>query len=189
MYQVLIDNIEPTDDDLQLINAYTRNVVDENDVCLVSAMLCDNDVDRDGERFTTESLYELEKLLVGKTEVMDYKRHRSERARIISCDVVKSDKQKTALGDDYAGLIAKIYIPFCRNNEDIIVAALKGDIKDVNIHCAVEQYECSVCGKEYSECSHKKGEVYDSKLCCCELVNPYKVYDWSFVLSSNNRKE
>lgn len=105
------------------------------------------------------------------------------------CDVVKSDKQKTALGDDYAGLIAKIYIPFCRNNEDIIVAALKGDIKDVNIHCAVEQYECSVCGKEYSECSHKKGEVYDSKLCCCELVNPYKVYNWSFVLSSNNRKE
>lgn len=189
MYQVLIDNIEPTDDDLQLINAYTRNVVDENDVCLVSAMLCDNDVDRDGERFTTESLYELEKLLVGKAEVMDYKRHRSERARIISCDVVKSDKQKTALGDDYAGLIAKIYIPFCRNNEDIIVAAFKGDIKDVNIHCAVEQYECSVCGKEYSECSHKKGEVYDSKLCCCEFVSPYKVYDWSFVLSSNNRKE
>lgn len=45
---------------------------------------------------------------------------------------------------------------FCRNNEDIIVAALKGDIKDVNIHCAVEQYACSVCGKEYSECSHKK---------------------------------
>lgn len=30
MYQVLIDNIEPTDDDLQLINAYTRNVVDDN---------------------------------------------------------------------------------------------------------------------------------------------------------------
>lgn len=112
MYQVLIDNIEPTDDDLQLINAYTRNVVDENDVCLVSAMLCDNDVDRDGERFTIESLYELEKLLVGKAEVMDYKRHRSERARIISCNVVKSDKQKTALGDDCAGLTAKIYIPF-----------------------------------------------------------------------------
>lgn len=113
---------------------------------------------------------------------MDYKRHRSERARIISCDVVKSDKQKTALGDDYAGLI-------CRNNEDIIVAVLKGDIKDVNIHCAVGQYKCSVCGKEYSECSHKKGEVYNSRLYCCELVSPYKVYDWSFVLSLNNRKE
>lgn len=184
MHQVLIDNIEVTDDDLQLINAYTRNVADENDVCLVSVMLCDNDIDRDGERFTTEALYDLKELLVGKMEMMDYKRHRNERARIISCEVVKSDKQKTALGDDYAGLVVKIYIPYCRNNDDIIVAILNGDIKDVNIHCTVEKYECSVCGKAYSVCPHKKGEVYDSKLCCCELTNPYKAYDWSFVLPS-----
>lgn len=27
----------------------------------------------------------------------------------------------------------------------------------------------------------QKGEVYGSKLCCGELVNPYDAYEWSFV--------
>ena len=67
MKQLLIEkNIKPTDDDLQLINTYTRIAVDENDVYLFSIVLCDNDVDRDGERFTTVSLYELAELFCWK---------------------------------------------------------------------------------------------------------------------------
>ena len=188
MHQVLIDNIEADDDDLQLINAYTRSAVDENDVCLVSIMLCDNDVNRDGERFTTEALYDLKELLVGKTEMMDYKRHRNERARIISCEVEESDNRKTALGDNYVKLIARVYIPICRVNNDIINAIDNGTITKVDIHCAVGAQKCSVCGENYSECPHKKGEVYDSKLCCGELVNPYDAYKWSFVASKSGQK-
>lgn len=190
MKQILIEkNIKPTDDDLQLINTYTRTTVDENDVYLFSIVLCDNDVDRDGERFTTESLYELAELFVGKTEEMDYKRHRNERARIISCEVERSNNRKTALGDNYAKLIARAYIPIYRINNDIISAIDNGTITKVDIHCAVGAQECSVCGEDYSECSHKKGEVYDSKLCCCELSEPYYAYGWSFVASKADKNE
>ena len=55
------------DDELELINRFTRRNLAKNEVYAFSVVLCDNDVDRDGERFTTESLYELEKLFVGKT--------------------------------------------------------------------------------------------------------------------------
>ena len=55
------------DDELELINRFTRRNLAKNEVYAFSVVLCDNDVDRDGERFTTDSLYELEKLFVGKT--------------------------------------------------------------------------------------------------------------------------
>ncbi len=37
-------------------------------------------------------------------------------------------------------------------------------------------------------CTHKKGEVYGSKLCCGELVNPYDAYEWSFVAVPSQKK-
>ena len=57
------------DDELELINRFTRRNLAKNEVYAFSVVLCDNDVDRDGERFTTDSLYELEKLFVGKTGI------------------------------------------------------------------------------------------------------------------------
>lgn len=190
MKKLLIEkNIKPTDDDLQLINTYTRTAVDENDVYLFSIVLYDNDVDRDGERFTTDSLYALAELFIGMTEEMDYKRLRNKRARIISCEVEESDNRKTALGDNYVKLIARVYIPICRVNNDIINAIDNGTITKVDIHCAVGAQKCSVCGEDISMCTHKKGEVYGSKLCCGELVNPYDAYEWSFVASKSGQNK
>lgn len=57
----------PSDEELALINAYTRRELTKDEVYAFSLTLCDNDVDRDGERFTVESLFALEKLFVGKT--------------------------------------------------------------------------------------------------------------------------
>ncbi|MBQ1454111.1 MAG: hypothetical protein IIZ23_09105, partial [Ruminococcus sp.] len=48
--------------ELALINAYTRRPLSADEVYVFSLVLCDNDVDRDGERFTVESLFALEKL-------------------------------------------------------------------------------------------------------------------------------
>ena len=41
------------DDELELINRFTRRNLAKNEVYAFSVVLCDNDVDRDGERFTT----------------------------------------------------------------------------------------------------------------------------------------
>lgn len=37
-------------------------------------------------------------------------------------------------------------------------------------------------------CTHKMGEVYGSKLCCGELVNPYDAYEWSFVAVPSQKR-
>lgn len=34
----------------------------------------------------------------------------------------------------------------------------------------------------------QKGEVYGSKLCCGELVNPYDAYEWSFVAVPSQKR-
>ena len=144
MKQLLIEkNIKPTDDDLQLINTYTSIAVDENDVCLFSIVLCDNDVDRDGERFTTVSLYELAELFAGKTGIIDHNPSvKNQAARIFSCKVEKIDGQKTALGDDYYRLKARAYLPVCETNRDIILAIDSGIIKEVSVGCSVRQDVC-----------------------------------------------
>ena len=53
-------------EELRLINTYTRRNLSAEEVYVFSVTLCDNDVDRDNERFTVESLFALEKLFVGK---------------------------------------------------------------------------------------------------------------------------
>lgn len=63
---------EVTDKELELINAYSRRKLTKDEVYVFGVVLCDNDIDRDNERFTVESLFELEKLFVGKTGIFDH---------------------------------------------------------------------------------------------------------------------
>ena len=50
------------------------------EVYTFSVVLCDNEVDRDGECFTKETLEELAKLFVGKTGILD--QQKSDGARV-----------------------------------------------------------------------------------------------------------
>ena len=176
------------DDELELINRFTRRNLAKNEVYAFSVVLCDNDVDRDGERFTTDSLYELEKLLSARQELLTTIRvPKIRRQEFSAVKVEKIDGQKTALGDDYYRLKARAYLPVCESNRDIILAIDSGIIKEVSVGCAVGRVVCNVCGEDISMCTHKKGEVYGSKLCCGELVNPYDAYEWSFVACRHKR--
>lgn len=168
--------------ELELINAYTRRKLNENEVYAFSVMLCDNDVDRDNERFTVESLFELEKLFVGKTGIFDHNASaKNQTARIFSCSVEARQGRKTKTGDDYFCLMARAYIPKSDKNSDIILAIDSGIVKEVSVSCAVSDVVCSICGENINVCQHKKGKIYSSKLCCGELVKPYDAYEWSFV--------
>ena len=90
-----------SENELELINAYTRKPLGAQDVYVFSVTLCDNDVDRDGERFTVESLFALEKLFVGKTGIFDHDpTAKNQTARIFRCGVEAVEGRKTATGDD-----------------------------------------------------------------------------------------
>ena len=64
---------EPTAVQLEAINALAKARLNGKQVYVFSLRLCDDQVDRDGERFDTAALPGLAKLFVGKTGIVDHK--------------------------------------------------------------------------------------------------------------------
>ena len=129
-----------------------------------------------------ESLFELEKLFVGKTGIFDHSpTAKNQTARIFACSVESVDGRKTATGDDYFRLTARAYIPKTKGNDEIIQAIDSGILKEVSIGCAAGEVKCSVCGESLNHCSHIKGETYGGRKCYGELCGIYDAYEWSFV--------
>ncbi len=181
---LVIKNTQIQKGDIDLINNYTRRKMSEDEVYVFTVVLCDNDIDRDYERFTVESLTELEKLFVGKTGVFDHNpKAKNQTARIFSCKVEVVEGKKNTIGDDYFRLVAKAYMPISDKNQDLRLAIDSGIVKEVSVGCRVEETRCSICGKVLNsmECNHYKGETYNGKLCYGELIKPIDAYEWSFV--------
>ncbi len=62
----------PTAAQLEAINARAKGTLTAEDVYVFSVRLCDDQVDRDMERFDTAALPALAKLFVGKTGIVDH---------------------------------------------------------------------------------------------------------------------
>ena len=173
---------EPPAHDMELINRYTRRTLDRGEVYTFSVVLCDNEIDRDYERFTVQSLYKLKELFLGKTGVFDHNpKAENQTARIYSVEVESVKGKTTSAGDGYCRLVARAYMPRSRKTEDMILMLDSGIQKEVSVGCAVEKSVCSVCGAVSGGCTHRKGKTYGGKLCYYELLNPYDAYEWSFV--------
>lgn len=172
------------EEELELVNRYTRRKLNADEVYLFTVALCDNEVDRDFERFTVEALFELERLFVGKTGIIDHDPSAMNmKARIISCAVEAPENRKTTLGDDYFRLTARAYIPKNDHTAELIELIDTGIIKEVSVGCAVTHTRCSVCGEEMHSpaCSHRKGQLYGSERCYGELSGVSDAYEFSFV--------
>ena len=127
MYGHVIKNADITDDEMKLINTYSRRELKREEVYIFSVVLCDNDIDRDYERFTVESLEKLSALFIGKTGIFDHNpTAEKQTARIISTSVESVEGRKNALGDDYFRLVARAYMPVCERNSDLILALDSG---------------------------------------------------------------
>lgn len=173
-----------TQAEMALINTYSRRELEPEDVYIFSVALCDNDIDRDCERFTVEALFALEELFVGKTGIIDHDpTAKNQKARIISCRVENVEGAKTALGDDLFRLTARAYIRRTEGNAELIEAIEAGIVKEVSVGCSVAHTICSVCRKEMRSpsCGHVKGREYDGELCYGELREPTDAYEFSFV--------
>lgn len=181
-----------TNKDMELINQYTRRELSKDEVYVFSFILCDNDVDKDFECFTVESLFELEKLFVGKTGIFDHDpKCKNQTARIFSCTVEAVDSKQTSTGDDYFRLTARAYIPKTESNKSIIEAIDSGILKEVSIGCAVKNRLCSICGNALDSylCTHTKGKKYKKQLCRCELVDVTDAYEFAVVADTVKRKD
>ena len=61
-----------TDNELALINKFTRRNFSKEEIYTFTVVLCDNDIDRENERFSNEALEKLAELFVGKTGIIDH---------------------------------------------------------------------------------------------------------------------
>ncbi len=172
-----------TQEELELINQYTRREFSANEIYVFSVVLCNNDIDRDYERFTVEALFEMEKLFVGKTGICDHNpRMENQTARIFKCSVEAVEGRKTLTGDDYFRLVARAYMPVTDKTKDMITQIESGICKEVSVGCSADRAVCSVCGKARQEhCGHIGGEHYGNALCYFELCDIKDAYEWSFV--------
>lgn len=164
----------PTAIQLEQINSLAKARLNGEQVYVFSLRLCDDEVDRDGERFDTAALPALAKLFIGKTGIVDHKWSAEKQvARIFETQVVKEQ------GVSY--IKAWAYIRRGGSNDEIIADIEAGIKKEVSVGCAMAQAVCSICGSEYGTCGHVKGESYEGQTCAVILKNPVDAYEFSFV--------
>ena len=164
----------PTAAQLEAINAQARAKMTAEQVYVFSLRLCDDQIDRDGERFDTAALPALAEMFIGKTGIVDHKwSSDSQVARIFSAEVVREDS--------VSYIKAWAYIRRGGNADEVIADIEAGIKKEVSVGCSMGRSVCSICGGDYGVCGHPKGEYYDGQLCCAILQEPMDAYEFSFV--------
>jgi len=178
-------------DELEAINCFAKTKLKAEDVYTFSIILCDNDIDRDMERFDDSTLRELAELFVGKTGISDHKWESARQvARIYRTEYMVDKHRKTSDGKNY--VCVKGYAYMLRNEENAaLIADIEGGIKrETSVGCAVAETRCSVCGRVLGseKCSHVKGRSYGSQICHGVLHGAVDAYEWSFVAVPAQRR-
>ena len=164
----------PTAVQLEAINVQARAKLKEDQVYVFSLRLCDDQIDRDHERFDTAALPALAKLFIGKCGIVDHRwSAENQVARIFETQVVQEDR--------VSFIKAWAYIRRGGANDEIIADIEAGIKKEVSVGCAMGRSVCSICGGDYGTCGHQKGEHYDGQVCCAILKEPMDAYEFSFV--------
>ena len=170
--------------DLELIGALTRRPLSQEEVYTFSVRLCDNEIDRDFERFAPQTLEQLAPMFVGKAGIFDHQwSARGQAARIYKTEVVREPERTTKAGDAYCWLKGCAYMVRTDSSKDLIAEIEGGIKKEVSVGCSVEHSVCSVCGcdRAVTDCGHEKGKEYGGQLCYATLEGASDAYEFSFV--------
>ena len=178
-----------TGEDLAAINALARAELTEEQIYTFSVRLCDNEVDRDYERFPRKSLEALARLFEGKSGIFDHQwSAQGQTARLYRTEVVEEPGQTTGAGDPACWLKGYAYMVRTEANRDLIAEIEGGIKKEISVGCAVNRSTCSICGSIAGSCGHRRGQIYDGQLCFFNLEEPADAYEWSFVAVPAQRK-
>ena len=176
-------------EELARINQFAKAELIAADVYVFSVRLCDNEVDRDFERFDEAALEKLGELFVGKSGLFDHQwSAEGQTARIYRTEVIREPAVKTQAGDCGCWLKAWAYMLRTEKNQDLIAEIEGGIKKEVSVGCSVARSACSICGASGGSCEHVKGQYYGGKLCYFQLEDPTDAYEWSFVAVPAQRR-
>ena len=172
----------PGSEDLTLISAQARRELSADEIYTFAVRLCDNEIDRDFERFSDETLDQLAGLFLGAPGIFDHCwSAKGQTARLYRTEVVEEPGALTADGLPYRYLKGWAYMMRTEDTEPLITEIDGGIKREVSVGCAVEHVTCSICGRELWDCPHEKGQVYDGKTCHGVLTGAKDAYEWSFV--------
>ena len=138
--------------------------------------LVTDEIDKDNERFTSDALYKMSQLFIGKTGIIEAY-GKTYRPRIFDAWVKK--KHSTSK------LKALAYI-YLDSKEDVDnFADFLSTHDKLSIAAGCRTRACSICGRnQFKEpCGHEKGKEYGNhRLCFYELSNIFEVYEWSLAI-------
>lgn len=178
--------------DIDRINQFSVKKLSPEEVYCFSVAMCDNDIDRDMERFTNKTLDGLADMFVGKTVISDHMwKSGNQIGRIYETYVQKAAEQNQA-GEPLRQLVGKVYMLNSEDNKAVIDAIEAGILKEVSVGVSIKSRSCSLCGEKMRfswsswqmECEkhHVLGESYpDEGLCFMNLDDPSDAYELSFV--------
>lgn len=181
-------NTQLTTDDMMKINRYTRRAYGPEEVYTFSLVLCDNEIDRDYERFSVESLEKLRELFLGKTCIFDHEcKSANQTARIYDTRLEEVAGETTQAGETLTRLAARAYLPRTGENRETIDLIDSSILKEVSVSCSVARAICSICGGK--NCRHEKGHTYGGKLCHRILTGPTVAYECAFVVKPYQKRK
>ena len=176
--------IQITDKVLEKINMHTVKPLTADEVYCFSVILCDNEIDRDFEKFSVKSLETLAPLYIGRTGIFDHNpKGENQSSRIYDTIVKEYEGETTCDGEVYTALIGYAYMVRTQDNKSLIAEIDGGIKKEVSVSCKVTSKICSVCGCDemVNPCVHQGGKFYGERLCYKILEKPDDAYEWSFV--------
>lgn len=147
--------------------------------------LCDNEIDDDNDRFSSQCLKQMAEMFVGKYGCIGETRI----AKIVSTEIVTDENKWATLHERYQWLKATVIIPRSNETEQLIEQIEHGEKPEISVACSVNTSACSICGKTNRSCTHKPGEYYDGKLCYMTLYYPREVFEWAFVEPAKSVEE
>ena len=164
----------PTEQQMAKINELAKTPLQAQEVYVFSVRLCDDLPDRDFERFDTQALGVLAEMFVGKTGIIDHEwSSNNQIARIFETYVEKDG--------EVSFITAWAYMLRNAATQPMIDDIEGGIRKEVSVGCAMQRAVCSICGREYGTCEHRKGQQYDQEICVAVLCQPTDAYEFSFV--------
>lgn len=166
----------PSAEVMAAINALTLRPLVPEEVFTFRVAACDDQIDRDFERFSEEALREMAELYVGRTMIFDHAwSSHNQTARVFSTIVENVD--------GIWRLVLNAYMLRTAATEDVITAIEGGILKEVSVAAFVTEAICSICGTDWRKawCEHVKGSEYGGEVCHAILNHVTDVYELSFV--------
>ena len=169
----------PDEGEMALVNAQALRELGAEEVFTFRLAACNNQVDRDLEKFSDGALEGLAEKFVGRPVLMDHCWSAgSQTARVYAAGV--EPMPETEGGKQ---LVLRCYMPRLRGNEDTIAAIEGGLLRECSVVVSVRRAVCSICGTDWTQhwCEHNKGQQYGEGMCIIILDEAADAYEVSLL--------